>query len=565
MVKKILSFVGREISGLHEAAYLLAISAVASLVFALVRDRLLAHTLGASSMLDVYYAAFRVPDFIFVTVASLVSTSILVPFLIESREKETAGAKGELRESIQSLFSAFSVLILFVCAIAFFLMPWLDKTLFPKLFDRGLGDTLIATSRILLLSPVLLGFSSFFASITQIQNRFLVYALSYPLYNIGIIFGILFFLPYMGVTGLALGVIVGALLLSLTQIPLVIKDGLFPRFTLRFNWAKVKRIALLSVPRTVTLSSQQLTNLGLISFASFLSAGSISIFNLALNLQSVPLSIIGASYSSAAFPVLAKLIAQKEREAFLEKMVAAAKHVIFWSIPITVLFIVLRAQIVRTVLGSGQFTWSDTKLTAAALALFVISSFGQSLMLLFVRSFYAEGKTAKPLVINIMSTVATIAVAFGLIKLYHSAPDFALFVQALLKTTGSTDSSVLMLPLAFTFGALLNLYLHWRSFSREFKNFTKPVMTTAWHSIGASIIGGYVAYLSLDVFDNVFSLSTALGVFLQGLCAGIVGIIVIVIVLKLMKSPEMKDIHDAVVKKVWRVDGESLDKLPAQE
>src|SRR6185369_14125992 len=98
MVKKILSFVGREISGLHEAAYLLAISSVASLAFALVRDRLLAHILGASSQLDVYYAAFRVPDFIFVGVASLVSTSILVPFLIDSREK------GELKESIQSLF-----------------------------------------------------------------------------------------------------------------------------------------------------------------------------------------------------------------------------------------------------------------------------------------------------------------------------------------------------------------------------------------------------------------------------------------------------------------------------
>lgn len=566
MVKKILSFVGREISGLHEAAYLLAGSAIASLLFALIRDRLLAHTLGASSALDVYYAAFRVPDFIFVAVASLVSTSILVPFLIESREKEASGgAVADLRESIQSLFSAFSLIIIVVCAVAYFLMPWLDHMLFPKLFDRGLGDSLISTSRMLLLSPVLLGFSSFFASITQIQNRFLVYALSYPLYNIGIIIGIIFFLPYLGITGLAMGVILGALLLSLTQIPLVIKDSLFPRLTLRFNWAKVKRIALLSVPRTITLSSQQITNLGLISFASFLGAGSISIFNLALNLQSVPLSIIGASYSSAAFPVLAKLIAQKDRQAFLEKMIAAAKHVIFWSVPITVLFIVLRAQIVRTVLGSGQFNWSDTKLTAAALALFVISSFGQSLMLLFVRSFYAEGKTAKPLLINVISTAVTVVLGFLLIKLYHAVPLFASFVQVLLKTEGSTDSSVLMLPLAFTIGALLNLYLHWRSFAREFPTFTKPVITTAWHSIGASIIGGYTAYLSLNIFDDVFGLTTLFGVFMQGLCAGLVGITVIIILLKIMKSPEMNDIHDALVKKVWRVDTASLDKLPAQE
>jgi putative peptidoglycan lipid II flippase len=365
--------------------------------------------------------------------------------------------------------------------------------------------------------------------------------------------------------GLAMGVILGALLLSLTQIPLVIKDGLFPRLIIRFNWAKVKRVAALSVPRTITLSSQQITNLGLISFASFLGAGSISIFNLALNLQSVPLSIIGASYSSAAFPVLAKLMAQKDREAFLEKMIAAARHVIFWSIPISVLFIVLRAQIVRTVLGSGQFTWSDTKLTAAALALFVISSFGQSLMLLFVRSFYAEGKTAKPLLINVISTVITVVLGFVFIKLYHVAPTFAFFVQALLKTTGSTDSSVLMLPLAFTFGALLNLYLHWRSFAREFPGFTKPVMITTWHSLAASIIGGYAAYLSLNVFDDIFGLTTLLGVFLQGLCAGIVGIIVIILMLWILRSGELKDIAETLHHKIWKVDRASLDKLQSQE
>ncbi|MEK7163443.1 MAG: lipid II flippase MurJ [Patescibacteria group bacterium] len=562
MVKKILSFVrgaGREITNLHEAAYLLALSTGASLLFALIRDRLLAHTLGAGPDLDVYFAAFRIPDFIFITVASLVSTSILVPFLMESKAKSA----DELKSSIQSLFSAFSFLIIIVCGIAYFLMPWLDRALFPNLFALGFGDTLVSASRILLLSPLLLGIASFFASITQIQNRFLVYALSYPLYNIGIIFGVVFFLPYWSVNGLAFGVVLGALLLSLAQIPLVMRDGLFPRVSFRFDWHKIKRVVRLSLPRTITLSSQQMTNLGLVSFASFLGAGSISIFNLALNLQSVPLSIIGASYSSAAFPVLARLMAEHDREGFLSRMIAAVKHVIFWSVPVTVLFIVLRAQIVRVVLGSGQFSWSDTKLSAAALALFVLSSVAQSLMLLFVRSFYAEGKTAKPLVMNIISTVVTVILGFGLIKLYRFAPDFAYFIQSLLKTSGAYDSSVLMLPLAFTLGAFLNLYLHWRSFVREFPSFTAPIMRTVFHSSSASIIGGYASYLSLHIFDGIFGLTTLYGVFMQGLYAGIVGIAVIIIVLRALKSPELRDIHEAFAEKVWGVDKASLDKLPS--
>jgi putative peptidoglycan lipid II flippase len=559
MVKRILSFVGKEISGLHEAAYLLALSSFASLVFALVRDRLLAHIIGPGEMLDVYYAAFRVPDFIFVAVASLVSTSILVPFLVEAKAK----GEGELRASLQSLFSAFSLLIIGVCIVAYAFMEPLMTALYPKIMATDLADELVRTSQILLLSPVLLGFSSFFASITQIQNRFLVYALSSPLYNIGIIFGILFLLPYMGVQGIALGVIFGALLLSLTQIPLVIRDGLFPKLTFAYDRALVRRVARLSIPRTITLSSQQLSMLALVSFASFLGAGSISIFNLSFNLQSVPLSIIGVSYASAAFPVLAQLFAKGERDAFVGKMISASRHIIFWSIPLAVLFIVLRAQIVRTVLGTGEFSWSDTRLTAAALALFVVSVVGQSLTLLFVRSFYAEGKTAKPLLMNVVSTIATVGFGFIFVKLYHTFPDFKFFTEALLKTVGTTDSTVLMLPLAFSLGVLINLYLHFRSFSKSYPGFAAPVLRSGFHSFGASIIGGYVAYVWLQLFDDIFNVATGKGIFLQGLCAGLIAIAVMIVVLKLLKSKELTDISQTLREKIWRVDRGSLDKLPS--
>jgi putative peptidoglycan lipid II flippase len=380
---------------------------------------------------------------------------------------------------------------------------------------------------------------------------------------VGIIIGILFFLPSLGVKGLALGVILGALMLVASQVPFVVWEGLFPRLKLlSFEWFRVKRVAIHVIPRTITMSSQQITSLSLVSFASMLGAGSISIFNLAFNLQSVPLSIIGASYSSAAFPVLAKLVAENNKEAFLGKVISAVRHILFWSIPLSILFIVLRAQIVRTVLGSGLFSWSDTKLTAAALALFIISSVGQCLMLLFVRTFYAEGKTAKPLLMNITCTLVTIGLGYGLIKLYFAWPLFADFIQALLKTEGAADSSVLMLPLAFSIGTLLNLIMHWRSFSHEFPAFNKPVFKTAFHSLAASIVGGYVAYFSLRFFDDVFNVETSLGVFLQGLCAGMIGSVVIVLILYLFKSSELRDIAKTLKEKVWRVDESSLDQVP---
>jgi putative peptidoglycan lipid II flippase len=103
MVKRFLNFISREIGGLHEAAYLLGAFAVVSQILALVRDRLLAYKFGATHALDIYYAAFRIPDFIFVAIASMVSISVLIPFLME---KIDSGEK-EAKEFIDAIFSVF--------------------------------------------------------------------------------------------------------------------------------------------------------------------------------------------------------------------------------------------------------------------------------------------------------------------------------------------------------------------------------------------------------------------------------------------------------------------------
>lgn len=549
MVKRILSFVGREINGLHEAAYLLAGSAFLSLLLALIRDRLLASSFGAGDVLDVYYAAFRVPDILFVTVASLVSTSILVPFLIERKEKG-----GEvLKQAIDALFSVFSILIVVVSFVTLLLMPYLMRWLFPEIMAGEYGHELVNLSRVILLSPIFLGISNFFASITQIRGRFLVYAVSPLLYNLGIILGIVCFYPLWGLSGLGLGVVLGASAHALIQVPFVVGEGLFPRFRRSIDWSLVRNIFALSIPRTITLGAQQLTALGLVSFASFLGAGAISVFTLSQNLQSVPLSLIGVSYSAAAFPILARAITEGNTRTFIEKTVQASRHIIFWSIPLSVLFIVLRAQIVRTVLGAGEFDWSDTRLTAASLALFIVSAVAQGLVLLFVRAFYAEGKTSKPLILNIISAVCTISVAYLLIKAFYAYPTFAYFIESMMKTEGVGGSVTLMLPLAFSFGAIVNVILHWYALSHEFSEFTHSITKAVFQSLSASIIGGFSAYQSLRYFDNIFDLTTALGIFLQGLCAGLLGILVTGVVLSLMKNPELSQAIAVFKQKVWRV------------
>ncbi len=216
-----------------------------------------------------------------------------------------------------------------------------------------------------------------------------------------------------------------------------------------------------------------------------------------------------------------------------------------------VLFIVLRAQIVRTVLGAGKFDWADTRLTAAMLALFTISTIGQSLIVLFVRAFYAEGKTSKPLLINAISATLIVVSGFGFIRLFQMYPIFQYFIENLLKVDGQTGTIVLTLALAYSLGVIVNTVLHWWTFARTYPGFTKPVMSTLFHSFAASVIMGYAAFQGLRLF-SFFPQEKVWGIFMQGFCAGLSGLIIGVAVLILLKNKELAEVWRTLHHKIWK-------------
>ncbi len=549
MVKRWFSFIGREIRGLHEAAYMLAIFALLSLVLALVRDKMLAFTFGAGHALDVYYAAFRIPDLIFATVGSLVSASILLPYFIEKFET----SEGEGKAFSNSIFTVFFGAMSVASLLIFVLAPWIIPKVIPGFaHDPSLPD-LITSVRIMLLSPFFLGLSNLFSSLTQMHHRFLVYAASPVVYNAGIIIGVIFGYPLFGIPGLALGVAIGAFLHMGIQLPFLISRKLLPRFTIKVSWVDMKRVLLTILPRTITLSASQLASFVLVSLASLMAVGSISVFTFSFNIQSVPLTLIGASYTAAVFPTLSRMLFKGNIAEFKDKMITSAKHIIFWSMPLTILFIVLRAQIVRTVLGAGEFDWNDTRITAAALAILVVSTIGQSLVLLFIRSFYAEGKTARPLLINSISAVFIVAAGYLLDKAFFAFPVFRFFLEDLLKVSGQKGTSVLVLALAYSLGIIINMVLHWWIYERTYKGFTKPVLNTLFQTFAASVVMGYAAFLSLRIFAVVFPLTKVWGVFLQGLCSGLLGLGVWVIMLIILRNNEIKDVWSTLHHKIWKV------------
>lgn len=555
MVKKFLGFLYSETSSLNQAAFLLGLFALLSQVLAFLRDRLLAHIFGAGSDLDIYYAAFRIPDFLFVTVASIVSLSVLIPFIVEkdaeSREFGALIPNSPLRDFIDSIFSFFCLLMLSSALLTFIFMPFLAEFLFKGFSASELGET-VSLSRLLLLSPIFLGFSNLFGSLTQAYNRFIIYAFAPLLYNAGIIIGIVALGEKLGILGVAIGVVLGAALHLFIQVPFVSRAGLMPRLKAKFDFELVKRVARISLPRTLTLSMSSITLIFLVAMASVMAAGSISILSFSINLQGVPLSLIGVSYSLAAFPTLTRKFQEKNLAAFLEQMELSARFIIFWSLPLTALLIVLRAQVVRVLLGTGLFDWNATRLTAAALALFVLSAMFQSLLLLFMRGFYSAGITRRPFFINLVSSVIIILSANLLVKLFYYSDPFNYFITALMKVEDIPGAAVLMLPLGFSIGTILNVVLLWAAFEHEFRGFSRGVLRTFFEGVGTAFIIGATAYVFLNIFDRFFDTQTLPGIFLQGFISGVLAIIAGVIILLALKSRELASIWVVLKGKFWK-------------
>ena len=556
MVERLLRVFNREWSGLHEAAFLLAGTALLSQLLGLARDRLLAHHFGAGQVLDIYYAAFRIPDFLYASIASFVAVTVLIPFLLERLEGDEARKSEAVRLAgakrfVNSVFTIFVLAMLTISIIAYFLIPILGHRVVPG-FTEGAFNEYVVLTRILLLSPFLLGISNLFGSVTQSMRRFFVFAAGPVLYNIGIIVGIVFLLPRFGLPGVVWGVVLGALMHLLIQLPVLLTERIVPRFTFAIDWRAIRSVVLLSIPRTIALSSTQLAAIILVQFASQIGIGSIAVFTLAMNLQSIPLAIVGMSYSVAAFPTLAKLWTGGNKEQFASQIVAATRHIMFWSFPAIVLFIVLRAQIVRTILGSGAFDWTATRLTAAALALFALSVVAQNLVLLFTRSFYAMGKTKLPLIGNVIGGVLVVLFSWILLFTYDTHPVFRYFAETMLRVDDMYGTKILMLPLGYSIGMISNVLILLYFLHGQFPGIIAAVKKAFLHSFTAAVIMGFVAYHSLQVFAMILNIDTFLGIFTQGVLSGLIGICAGVFLLRLMDNQELKEIWGSLHHKFWK-------------
>ena len=529
------------------AAALLGISALVSRLLGLIRDGLLAGYFGAGVETDIYFAAFRIPDFVynFLIVGGL--TIAFLPMFAEYYFKD----KDKAWEMTNSLLNVFLFFLILTCLVLFIFTPWIINLIVPG-FSAQEKVSAISLTRLLFLSPILFGISNIFSSILHHFNRFLTYSLAPLLYNLGIIFGILVLTPYFGIFGAGIGVILGAFFHLAIQIPSAISCGFKYRPLFNFRHPALKKIFRLMVPRSLAVGAQQINLIIITAIASTLITGSIAIFNFANNLYYLPIGIVGISFAIASFPTLSKAWASNQKEEFFKNFSSVFRQILFLIIPATILIFLLRAQLVRVVLGSlgpGKFGWSATRLTAACLGIFSIGIFASALIPFICRAFFSFKDTKTPTLVAGVGVSLNIFLSFYLTWLLKFPSFLQVFVINTLKLQGIKDISVTGLPLAFSIAVIFQFILLLVFLYKKIGDFRiREIFYSFEKILVATAFMGIFTYWTLHFVANLVDMQAFLGVFFQGILAGVGGILVYLLFSLALRSSELKIIKLAILK-----------------
>jgi len=394
-----IKFLFKKQSTIGGAAALLGFFTILAQILAILKNKLLSVHFGASTNLDIFYTAFKIPDIIFLLVGTMAVGSILIPIFTE---KENISVE-EKEKFMTRFFNSFSLLLILLSSILFFLIPNIIDYYFST-YQGEKKETLIFLTRLFLLSPIIMGIANFFITINQRNKIFLPMALTGLFYNIAIILGIIFLSPIWGIKGLGYSVIIGAILYLLIQLPSIIKSNLF-NYKLEFlNINEIKNLLKITLPRSLALSTSSLVILYFyIKISEINQEGMIVIFTFAYTIFWLPITLINSSYSSAMLPVIAKFYSQNKIEKFNNVVREILSRIFFFTIPITFFIFGFSQVIIASFFSSQKFGITEIKSSAFLLSLLAIMIPFQILLLVISKIFYSMGETKPVMWVNILA------------------------------------------------------------------------------------------------------------------------------------------------------------------
>lgn len=397
------------------AAGLVSVLFAASRVLGLVREIVIGAQFGTGSELDAYLAAFRLPDLVFYLVAGGALGSAFIPTFTACLAREPDSRHlGAWR-----LASAVSNLVLLVATALAIVGVLLAGPLVERVIAPGFGPEQQALTaslmQVMLVAPVLFGLSGIVMGILNSFQHFLAPALAPVVYNLAIILAAWLLAPTLGVRGLALGVVGGAMAHLLIQVPALLRRHPIYQATLGLRDPDVHEVGRLMGPRVLGLAAVQINFLINVFLASHLVEGSISALNYAWLMMLLPQGIVAQGIATAVFPTLSAQAATGQLASLRSTLGGALRVVIWLTLPAAAGLFILRVPLTSVLLERREFTTESTQLTAYALAFFAFGLVAHSVLEVLTRAFYAMHDTWTPVKVGLGAMVLNILLSLLLI------------------------------------------------------------------------------------------------------------------------------------------------------
>lgn len=505
------------------AAIVLLIAFTISMLFGLLRDRLLYQYFFSccAFQLDVYNAAFRIPDLLFRLLVTGSLSAAFMPVFFEYWVKD--------KDQAYKLASSLMVIL----GIAFFVLGGLViifaqpvSALVAPGFNSEQISLMASLTKVMIFAQGFFVLSSFSSGMLQAQRRFLLPALAPIVYNIFIILGIVLFSHDFGIFAPAFGVVLGAFGHFLIQLPALVSLGFRFELPKKILNKGTKKILRLMLPRTLSLGLSEIESTLPVVLASLLPAGSLSLYYLAEHLYVLPVRLIGMTLGQAVFPHFSNLWARNKYLVFEQKIILSLRQVLYLTSFIASLLLVLRIPIVRLVFGSRQFPWEATVMTGRLIAFSIPAVISQAGIQILARAFYALQDTKTTFYVSLVSLV--INIVLSLLGIYS----FGWGVYSL----------VIALSVAGIF-QLVSMYIILIYKVNNFNVKTQPQLSFLIKLFFINLVSGFAAYAAMKFLDmRIFDTTRVVGLAFLTAVSSIFSLAVFLFLSNLLKLDVFLDI-----------------------
>ena len=500
-------------TSINSAAAIIAMANAFSVVFGFVRTRTVL-SYFSEEIVTAWTLAFQIPDLLFqLLIFGALSASFIPIFLSlkKSHDSKTAFKMGGIVLNILLIIFTLISVIVFIFAEPLTLLRIGDKLSSDQL------SIVINLTRIMLAAQIFFTVSNIMTGVLQSYKRFIIPSLAPIIYNLGIILGVVLFSGRFGIYSAGIGVVLGAFLHMLVQIPLVLKLGFKPTLSINIRYPGVTKLFMLSPARFITIGISQIQTLAIAYFATSIGQLSFLYISYANYLSTFPIRMLGVPLSQAALPFLSQYSKKEELSKFRDLTLQSLHQISFLALPTSVLLLILRIPIVRIAFGTSNFSWTSTVTTGKVLAILAISITAQAMVQLLVRSFHALKDTHTPLFISLIFTIFYLSSAYyvvhytslGVVGLAITGAisfvlELFLFILMLNRIVPKFVSKKMVIPqlkmLLASFFMAVFLYLPFRIFDELIFDTTKTIELVGL-TITTSTIGGLVYIYFAALFE----------------------------------------------------------------